>query len=496
MYRLHWNPKELKMAKPAATVSSLQPYPAYKPSGVEWLGDVPAHWEVRRLKAGANNVVDPTTNRRPDEMYLALEHVESWTGRSRSAGPDIGLEGQLKRFEAGDVLFGKLRPYLAKVAHPGRSGVCVGEFLVLRPRTRGLDANYLSRLLRSKRAIDTIDASTFGAKMPRAEWAFIGGLECPLPPHPEQAAIARFLDHADRRVLRCIHAKEKLVKLLEEQKQAIIRQAVTGQIDVQTGEPHPAYKPSGVQWLGDVPRHWRVVSLKWISHRSQNGATPPTSQPLYYEEGTIPWYGPSSCGPRDQVGAPVRYLTEAAFLDGSARLIRGPALLLVVIGATAGRMAIMPNDGATNQQITAFEVSTDFINPKFLLRQLRQAEHWLRSTASTATIPILDSGIVTRLLCAVPPRAEQDVIDRVLDANVARIDITVDRYLTEIALLREYLTRLTADVVTGALDVRGEVARVSDEVEDLESTAGSAVQTDIGHGSDREVNAAAQGNES
>ena len=92
----------------------------------------------------------------------------------------------------------------------------------------------------------------------------------PLPPLPEQTAIVRFLDHADRRIQRYIRAKQKLIGLLEEQKQAIIHQAVTGQIDVRTSQPYPAYKPSGVEWLGDVPAHWEVRRVKQVS-RVQGG---------------------------------------------------------------------------------------------------------------------------------------------------------------------------------------------------------------------------------
>ena len=210
-----------------------------------------------------------------------------------------------------------------------------------------------------------------------------------------------------------------------------------------------------MEWLRDVPVHWDLVPLKWVSHRSQTGATPPTSESLFYENGAVPWYGPSSCGTEEEIGAPVQHLSEVAFSKGHARLVRGPALLIVVIGATAGRMALMPDDGSTNQQITAFELSRDLISPEFILRQLRSAEFWLRATASTATIPILDSGVVARLLCAIPPMEEQDVINRALDSHVSRIDSVIVRHLTGIDLLREYRTRLIADVVTGKLDVRG-----------------------------------------
>ena len=110
--------------------TTLKPYRTYKPSGVEWLGDVPEHWTTARLKSSINNIVEQTTERRGSDLYVALEHVESWTGRLRHAGPDVSFDSQVKYFRSGDILFGKLRPYLAKVTKPASDGVCVGEFLV------------------------------------------------------------------------------------------------------------------------------------------------------------------------------------------------------------------------------------------------------------------------------------------------------------------------------------------------------------------------------
>jgi len=111
-----------------------KPYPAYKDSGVPWLGKVPEHWEVRRLKTAVDHVNQQTTTKTDEDLYIALEHVESWTGRFLPPSGEAHFDGQVKRFQAGDVLFGKLRPYLAKVVRPKQSGVCVGEFLVLRAR--------------------------------------------------------------------------------------------------------------------------------------------------------------------------------------------------------------------------------------------------------------------------------------------------------------------------------------------------------------------------
>ena len=106
---------------------ALHPYPAYKPSGIDWLGDVPEHWDVSLLKGYVTNAIDLTGAPPDGELYLALEHVEGWTGRFSDAGDEDSIRSQLKRFQAQDVLFGKLRPYLAKVTCPKRNGVCVGE---------------------------------------------------------------------------------------------------------------------------------------------------------------------------------------------------------------------------------------------------------------------------------------------------------------------------------------------------------------------------------
>jgi type I restriction enzyme S subunit len=240
-------------------IADLKPYPAYKDSGVPWLGRVPEHWDVRRLKNAATNVVEQTAVARPGELYIALEHVEGWTGRVRTAAANTTFDSQVKRFRSNDVLFGKLRPYLAKVTRPAADGVCVGEFFVLRPRTPELLAPFLEHVLRSKPIIDVIDSSTFGAKMPRADWVFVGNLQVAFPTATEQSAIMHFLDDADRRIRRYIHAKRKLTALLKEEKQAIIHRAVTRGLD-----PNVRLKPSGVEWLGDVPEHWQAKRLNHL----------------------------------------------------------------------------------------------------------------------------------------------------------------------------------------------------------------------------------------
>ena len=142
------------------------------------------------------------------------------------------FESQLKRFQTGDVLFGKLRPYLAKVACPGKPGVCVGEFLVLRPRDGNMSPGYLQQVICSKPVIEVVNASTFGAKMPRAEWQFIGNMEQPVPTLSEQTAIVEYLDKATDDIEAAIARARRQVELLQEYRTRLVADVVTGKLAV------------------------------------------------------------------------------------------------------------------------------------------------------------------------------------------------------------------------------------------------------------------------
>ena len=430
-------------------IADLKPYPAMKDSGVSWLGDVPEHWTTVRLKSSMNNIVEQTTERRGSDLYVALEHVESWTGRLRHAGLDVSFDSQVKYFRSGDILFGKLRPYLAKVARPTSDGVCVGEFLVLRPRHSNATAPYMEQLLRSKPIIGAVNSSTFGAKMPRAEWQFMGGMAIVHPP-PEQAAIVRYLDHADRRIRRYIRAKQKLIKLLEEQKQAIIHQAVTGQVDVRTGRPYPAYKPSGVEWLGDVPEHWEVRrNGRLFVQRNETGFPELPILEVSLNTGIrIRDFGNSD---RKQIMAVRSEYKRAVKGDIAYNMMR----------MWQGAVGVIPVDG--------------LVSPAYVVaRPLKGTESryfsaLFRTNVYMAEVDKYSHGIVKdrnrlywenfkQMPTPYPPPDEQGCIVRYLDKATAAI--ATDRAHRQIDLLREYRTRLIADVVTGKIDVREEEARL------------------------------------
>ena len=250
----------------------LNSYPAYKPSGVECLGDVPADWEIQRLRNVAEmRVSNVDKHVKEDEIFVRLcnyvdvyknDYINGQMDFMRATATDEEVERF--RLEKDDVLITKDSETWddigvpALVTEPAADLISGYHLALLRPRSDKLAGAYLLRALQSKGLAYQFHVEAKGVTRYGLSHAGIKSVWFPLPPLPEQAAIVRFLDHADRRIRLYIRAKQKLITLLEEQKQAIIHQAVTGQIDVRTGQPYPVYKPSGVEWLGDVPAHWEV----------------------------------------------------------------------------------------------------------------------------------------------------------------------------------------------------------------------------------------------
>jgi type I restriction enzyme, S subunit len=223
-----------------AVICGADPGVPRKSTNVAHLGDVPKSWELRRLKSMVTNVIDQTATKTADEIYIALEHVQSWTGLvnlQRGRDEDF-FAGTVKRFRKDDVLFGKLRPYLAKVITAPSPGVCVGEFFVLRPNPTVITTNFLEQLLRTVAIIRAINSSTFGAKMPRADWQFVGNLRIALPEIQEQRAICENVQREALPLANAISRYEQEIGLLHEYRNRLVADVVTGWLDVRAAAAH------------------------------------------------------------------------------------------------------------------------------------------------------------------------------------------------------------------------------------------------------------------
>ncbi|ECP4379866.1 restriction endonuclease subunit S [Campylobacter upsaliensis] len=207
-----------------AVTKGLNPNIESKNSGIEYLGLIPHHWEVKKLKYLATLRNQKSND---SDFKVGLENIESQTGKYISTN-EVVFEDSGIYFYKNDILFGKLRPYLAKVFLADREGVCVSEFLVLTPKKQC--GNFLKFLMLSPLFISVVDGSTYGSKMPRASWEFIGNLKIPLPPLHEQKEIAAFLDSKVAQIDSAIEKTKKQIELIKEYKNTLIDEAVCGRI--------------------------------------------------------------------------------------------------------------------------------------------------------------------------------------------------------------------------------------------------------------------------
>ena len=208
-----------------AVTKGLDPTAKMKPSGIPWLGNIPAHWEVKKIKYMATQITTPSCN----INKIGLENIESGTGKyieSNSIFEGNGIE-----FTKGDVLYGKLRPYLKKVYLANERGNAIGDFFVFRPR-KNITGKYFQMLLLSQHLTDVINSSTYGSKMPRVSIDFMGGLHVPCPPYDEQASIVNDIEEHIKPIEAIIEKCKKRFFLLQERKQIIISDFITGKIKV------------------------------------------------------------------------------------------------------------------------------------------------------------------------------------------------------------------------------------------------------------------------
>jgi type I restriction enzyme S subunit len=427
-----------------------KPYPAYKDSGVEWLGRVPEGWEVKRLKFQVANINQKCSEDDVDSPFVALEHIESWTGKLY-LNENSKSDGLPNAYEANDILFCKLRPYLAKVYLARTHGICTAELLVLRSE-EDMTPEYLYHFLLSRDVIDRITASTYGAKMPRANWEFIGNLPLPTPPKAEQQAIASFLDHQCARIDALIEKKRRLLELLEEKRRAVITQAVTRGLD-----PNAPMKDSGVEWLGRVPTNWLISRSLFYFDFVTSGSR---AWAKFYSETGSPFVRIGNIR-RESIEpdfSNLIYVDAPSGMEAERTTIR-EGDIFISITADIGSIGIASESvygGYISQHIALCRPSLGSASPRYLAYALSSfvSKKQLLSFSYGGTKVQLSLTDVKSIHLALPPLSEQQAIAAYLDAETAAIDAQRQANEKSIALLREYRASLITHAVTGKIDVR------------------------------------------
>ena len=427
---------------------------------------------LRRLRTPAGDVARP---------YIGLENIESGTGRlvngpgrvagsspsapsmtdgggerdrffyqnargSSGSAPSMtdGKEGMGTDFEPGDVLFGKLRPYLAKAWVAEFPGRCTTEALVMEPTS--IDPRFLGSVCLSSRFVGDVDASTFGSKMPRAEWDVIGNMPVPVPDPDTQRAIANYLDHETARLDALVAAKERLLKLLAEKRRAIVTRAVTRGLD-----PRVPLRDSGVPWLGEIPAHWKVKRARWLFHERDQRSEDGSEELLTVSHLT-------GVTPRSEKDV---NMFEAETLEGY-KICKPGDLVINTLWAWMGAMGVSFVPGVVSPAYNVYEptVELDQLDPAYVdaLSRLpvfaQEAARHSKGVWSSRLRLYPDEFFEIPL--PVPPLSEQRRIVADLAENRGKLTDLQAAATRTIELLKERRTALVGAAVTGRLDVGSE----------------------------------------
>ena len=471
-------------------IEGLKPYAEYKESGVPWIGRVPSDWRVERTKWIFRSRKELNVGRRnTNVLSLTLRGVVN-------NDPD-SPEGMVPKdyatyqlFRKHDLVFKLIDLENIRTSRVGlvhEDGIMSSAYVRLAPsKSVNIRFFYFQFFdLYTRAVFNALGAgvrSTLGA-------TDLGELRIAVPPHNEQAAIVRFLDHANRKIDGFIRAKRKLIGLLNEQKQAIIHRAVTGKDEVRMVKDENGNssfilqpstlpkKPSGIPWLGDIPKHWEVRRLRFCIVGKLS-------------------YGANAAAEFDNPDWP-RYLRITDFNnDGSLRAdtfrslpphvakdypVEDGDILFARSGATVGKAFLVRTEiekACYAGYLIRARPNADVVLPTFLFAFTQSTAFacWKDAIFNRATIQNIGADKYANLIVPIPPIAEQQAILDFIEKDIAPLRTAIARTEREIALMQEYRTRLTADLVTGKLDVREAAAKLPDLPNETVATTDEAFE--------------------
>jgi type I restriction enzyme S subunit len=455
-------------------ISGLKPYPKCKDSGVPWVGQVPEHWQIAAVRHRYSQCLGKMLDSKRITGNNSLPYLRNtdvqWDRINIERLPRMDIQrSEYDRFTVreGDLLVCEGGEVGRCATWSGDNDVC--GFQKALHRLRPLKAShdlprfmyYALRAATECSAFDDGHVSTIahltGNKL-RAH-------RFPFPPFDEQAAVVRFLDCADRRIRRFIRVRQKLIKLLEEQKQAIIHRAVTRGLD-----PSVRLKPSGVDWLGDVPEHWEVRPLRALCR-----VVGRIGYRGYTQADIVPsGVGAVSLSPSNIIGNELQihnntYISWAKYEESPEIKVRAGDIVFVKTGSTTGKVALVirvQEPMTINPQLVVLKDADG--SSEFLTLALSSVyvQTQVKVSVIGGSTPTITQAKIGAFQVAWPSLSEQrKIVDRVKREG-SRILATTSRASHEIELLREFRTRLIADVVTGKIDVREASARLPEEVEE------------------------------
>ena len=422
-------------------------YESYKDSGVEWLGEVPSHWDVQRSKfifkkieRKVNEEDQIVTCFRDGQVTLrANRRTEGFT----NALKEHGYQGIRK----GDLVIHAMDAFAGAIGISDSDGKATPVYSVCLPHDKQkIDVYFYAYYLRNLALSGFISSLAKGIRERSTDFRYADFAELllPIPPYLEQQKIAQFLDDKTAKIDQAVDLAEKQIALLKEHKQILIQNAVTRGLN-----PDVPLKDSGVEWIGQVPEHWDVKKLKNIA-LIFNGATPSSNNQDYWD-GNIVWITPKDINNIKFITSSERKITQKGYENCGSYLV-SPGTIVITTRAPIGKVAITDVELCTNQGCKSL-VLNEKINNIFLYYYLTVSTEYLNSLGSGTTFMELSGTALGIIKVPFPSIQEQQQIADYLDTQTAKIDQAIALKTAHIEKLKEYKSVLINDVVTGKVRV-------------------------------------------
>ena len=431
-------------------------YETYKDSGIQWVGEIPSHWDSNKLKFFAD-ISTGTTPSTANEEYWN-EATENWYTPADFNEGDIHLNGSSRKVSAMAFEKSACKVFKKNVVLVVGIGATLGKIGFSRVECSAnqqinaiefydnvyplFGAYYLSSL---KEVMKSLASAATLAIMNQS---VTGSIPFVCPTLAEQKNIATYLDHKVGQIDATIAEKEQMLEDLKAYRSSIISEAVTKGLD-----KNVEMKESGVKWIGMIPKHWNINKLKFFADIS-TGTTPSTDNEEYWKEPTENWYTPSDfCEEKVHLETSSRKVSTTAFQESACRVFKKDVVLVVGIGATLGKIGISSVECSANQQINAIEFY-DNVYPLFGVYYLSSLKEVMKSLASAATLAIMNQSVTGSIPFVCPTLDEQKEIADYLEKKTKSIGSLLNQIEVQIVELKSYKSTLITEAVTGKIDLR------------------------------------------
>ncbi len=443
-------------------IEELKPYPEYQGSNKTWLGEYPIHWKLLPNRALFEEINDKN---HPTEKMLSVTikrgivtQKELLAGTSKKDSSNTN-KSAYKLLQIGDIAYNKMRAWQGALGVSKYRGIISPAYVVVRAR-KNINPWYFHHLYRTPTFAKEAERWSYGidSDMWNLRPEHFKMIQSVLPPLEEQTAIVRFLDHANSKIDSFIRDKQKLITLLNEQKQAIIHNAVTRGVD-----PNTPLESSGVDWLGDIPKHWKIVrNLALFEHRVQHGIAGFPILQVSLRSGITQEN-------LDQFGRPKKLIADPT----KYKLMRQSDMAYNTMRMWQGAVGVAPIDGLVSPAYVVLkprsETVPEFYDYVFHTEVYKQQVN-RQSTGIVSDRNRLYWDSFKQMPNVYLPKLEQEAIVRFIHSQIEGPNDMIAKIKCEVELMQEYRTRLTTDIVTGKLDVREAAKNLPDITDVPEAT--------------------------